>query len=149
MSAAPYRVVYLSSARQAFNADELANLLAHARRKNMAAGLSGLLLYHDGNFFQVLEGKREIVRAVMHEIMNDERHAGVIVLEAGECARRVFPDWSMGYVRNSELSTEQMEGFVAITKPMRGDHEERRAEGLKIKALIKTFLNSFRELETI
>jgi hypothetical protein len=50
------QVVYASTALQAFTKPELQALLQEIRPKNAELGITGLLLYKDGNFMQVLEG---------------------------------------------------------------------------------------------
>jgi hypothetical protein len=48
-------LVYASSAKQLFSEEDLTALLQQSRDNNTRLGLSGLLLYKDGNFMQVLE----------------------------------------------------------------------------------------------
>jgi len=48
-------LVYVSSATAKFSPADLAALLEHSRRKNSATGLSGILLYHNGDFMQLGE----------------------------------------------------------------------------------------------
>lgn len=91
------QLVYASSATVLFSADELKALLEHSRRKNEAAGLSGLLLYHDGNFMQLLEGEENQVRATYDRIKKDPRHFGCLLLLTHQVTERSFPNWSMGF----------------------------------------------------
>jgi hypothetical protein len=51
-----FALVYVSSATKPFSPDELSELLAQARVDNAALGITGMLLYSNGNFMQVLEG---------------------------------------------------------------------------------------------
>ena len=57
-----FHLVYASSALQPFTKPELQALLEQARQKNAKLGVTGMLLYKDGNFMQVLEGEKETVR---------------------------------------------------------------------------------------
>ena len=63
-----FQLVYLSSASQPFSEDDLVALLTQARQNNTAHGLTGMLLYKDGNFMQVLEGDEAEVRRLFHTI---------------------------------------------------------------------------------
>ena len=56
--------VYASSAVQLFAPEELRALLETSRRNNAARGVSGMLLYKDGNFLKVLGGREAAVRAI-------------------------------------------------------------------------------------
>ena len=92
-----YQIVYVSSAAVHFAKPDLYALLAKSRTNNTRAGVTGMLLYRDGNFMQVLEGEEGAVRAVYERIERDPRHHGSMVLLRGETPGRHFPDWSMGF----------------------------------------------------
>ena len=72
-------------------------LLEHARRNNEKAGVTGMLLYKDGNFMQVLEGEERVVQALSAKIGRDPRHEKMVTLLEGPLAEREFSDWSMGF----------------------------------------------------
>jgi uncharacterized Fe-S cluster-containing MiaB family protein len=55
------QVIYASAATKPFDRENLVELLKIARSKNMAADISGMLLYHSGSFLQVLEGPEQNV----------------------------------------------------------------------------------------
>lgn len=90
-------LVYISSATQPFSVDDLSTLLAVSRKNNAELGITGMLLYKDGNFMQVLEGDERTVRALYEKIGVDPRHSGEITLLQGFVDERQFPDWSMGF----------------------------------------------------
>jgi Sensors of blue-light using FAD len=72
---------------------------ASAVRRNLASGVTGMLLYLNGQFMQVLEGQRDAVLVTYHRIQNDTRHQNSRVLVEEPIAHRHFPDWSMGMRR--------------------------------------------------
>ena len=94
-----FRLMYVSSGVRLFSDKELGELLAVARRNNAQLGISGMLLYLDGNFLQVLEGNESDVRRLLATIDKDVRHRGLIVLISQSIETRAFPDWSMGFFR--------------------------------------------------
>jgi hypothetical protein len=89
--------VYVSSAVHLFSDEELTALLETSRRNNAQAGITGMLLYKDGNFMQFLEGPKDKVCALLEKIKTDLRHKGMIILLQQEHAEREFIDWSMGF----------------------------------------------------
>ncbi len=95
--------------------EELEELLAIARTKNAGKGVTGLLLYAEGNFLQILEGERVQVEALYAHIAGDPRHYGVVRLMRREVARRSFSDWRMGYrkINRSELEAH-VPGFSDV-----------------------------------
>ena len=90
-------LIYVSAAAQPFDQAALGSLLASARARNAARGLSGLLLYVDAAFIQVLEGGAAEVEALFRRISADARHQRILVLKRGPIAQRRFADWAMGF----------------------------------------------------
>lgn len=131
--------VYVSAARHAFTPAELEALLEKSRANNSRDGVSGVLLYRDGDFLQVLEGPEEAVRRTYARIARDPRHGGVIVLDESEITERNFGEWSMGFRRVDAAA--RPEGFV--------DFFDRRADLAAVVnpgAEVYRYLQSFREL---
>lgn len=75
--------------------DALASLVAHARRANAAAGVSGILILDAGEVFQWIEGPESAVEALMAKIAADPRHADIQVLQHTELDHRLFGPWTM------------------------------------------------------
>lgn len=96
------RIIYLSSAVRELSAEELRELLAEAQRNNGRNGITGVLLYLNGNFLQFLEGPAQAVGATLDRIRKDHRHSGVFVLNDSEVERAQFPGWSMGFKNVSD-----------------------------------------------
>lgn len=86
--------------------DELVGLLRRARAHNEAARLTGILLYRDQTFVQLLEGHRARVETLYASIRRDPRHADVTTVVTRDQLNRQFPDWSMGF---SDLGPEPVE----------------------------------------
>jgi len=90
-------LVYVSAAVTWFSERELRALLAQCRLSNAQTGITGMLLYKDGNFMQALEGEERTVRALEARIACDRRHQGMVTLTSGHTAQRQFSDWTMGF----------------------------------------------------
>lgn len=90
-------LTYVSSAAAKLSTADLLSILQASRRNNTAIGVTGLLLYKDGNFMQVLEGEEEAVQTTHLRIARDPRHHGLITLLDAPVERRSFEDWSMGF----------------------------------------------------
>lgn len=115
MSDPVHQLVYLSSAARTLKADELTALLETARAHNGPDGITGLLIYHDGNFFQTLEGPRDAVETCFARIEKDPRHTGVMVLHRGSAPRRTFLDWWMGFCKPEKLSPQSREALMSLS----------------------------------
>ncbi len=92
-----HHLVYTSTATLPFPEPELRQLLARWRATNVRLGLTGVLLYSEGNIMQVLEGEQEQVQALFSRIAADVRHRGVTRLADGPVPERAFADWSMRF----------------------------------------------------
>lgn len=93
----PFQLGYVSTARGAMRRADLLAILTAARRINDENGVTGLLLFENGHFLQVLEGTEEAVRETFARICEDGRHGDVKVLFKGETAQAEFGEWSMGF----------------------------------------------------
>ena len=104
--------IYCStSTNEDFSPADLATLLAECREKNSKADLTGMLLYSDKTFFQVLEGDRSVVEALLEKLTKDKRHKSVtkIILESIE--ERAFAQWTMGYSKVSKKELAEIPGL--------------------------------------
>lgn len=90
-------LIYASSATSALEPNELSEILRVSRRNNERDGVTGMLLYTDGSFFQVLEGAPDVVDRVFARIDSDPRHRAVITIIHERIQRRAFGAWSMGF----------------------------------------------------
>ena len=106
-----YRIVYLSSATNLFDKPALLDLLRKAREKNQILGVTGMLLYKDGDFMQLLEGERATVKALYRTIAGDSRHSGTTLILEEDAPERLFSDWSMGFRDLSDPDVQATPGF--------------------------------------
>ena len=80
-----------------FRDDGVEELLARARTANAEADITGMLLYVDRGFFQVLEGHPIRIESIFAKIGADPRHERVTQIIYEPIARRTFGQWTMGY----------------------------------------------------
>jgi len=110
-----YQIIYTSTAKQMFTDEQLVALLEQSRNKNLGLGITGMLLYFDGHFMQLIEGGKEEVKALYRIILNDERHTGIIKRDEGVINRRSFGAWSMGFRQTSFKEIPQLDGYADVT----------------------------------
>ncbi len=114
MSVSLARVIYLSSATNPFSTQALRDLLEHCRTRNKRNDITGLLLYREGGFMQVIEGPEVAVDKLYTQIQVDCRHSNVIRVIKEDIQQRYFSSWSMGFKDVAQESVEQQEGFDAL-----------------------------------
>ncbi|NOT25578.1 MAG: BLUF domain-containing protein [Acidobacteria bacterium] len=104
-------LAYSSAAARPLSAADLLDLLTRARKHNEMHGITGMLLYVDGAFFQVLEGNKDVLRALYEKIDRDTRHSNVLKLIEEPIDHRAFADWSMGYARATRDTLSTIPGL--------------------------------------
>jgi len=102
--------IYASAASHAFEPAALAQLLMSARVNNAALGLTGMLLYTEGCFFQVLEGPDEVVDTLYRKIEGDPRHMQVTRIIREPIHKRSFDAWTMGFCQATPQELADMSG---------------------------------------
>lgn len=104
-------MVYASAATRRMGRDEVLKLLALSRERNASLGITGMLLYLEDSFFQVLEGEAGAVRALYGRIEQDERHTHVVKLLEEPIEERTFSRWSMGFADVTRLELASIPGL--------------------------------------
>lgn len=131
-------LVYVSSAKELFSDDDLKTLLQKSREKNHRLDLTGMLLYKDGNFMQLLEGPEDVVMSLYSVIERDARHRGVLIVLRREIQERVFPDWSMGFKNLDDSSLTDLPGYSSfMNEPLTS--ATFRADPARAQSLLEMF----------
>jgi hypothetical protein len=126
-----YHLIYVSSAVDLFSDAQLQELLKVSRANNSKCDVTGMLLYVDGNFIQVLEGEEEVVTTTHLRIARDPRHHGMLVLLQGEIAQRDFVDWSMGFRKVEADDGRDLPGYSDFLL-LKTDPEKQRSSVLRL-----------------
>jgi hypothetical protein len=135
-----HQLVYVSAGKVRFSEAELVTLLATARANNGKISVSGMLVHHEGSFFQVLEGDEDAVETLFGRISRDPRHHRVLVLTRQALASPDFGDWSMGFVEGKQAILGQLPGFNDFFR--RGFERTHLSEN---PGRVKELILSFRE----
>jgi hypothetical protein len=142
-----HRLTYLSSAPDEVSQQQLDAILEASRANNPRQHVTGLLLYHDCQFFQALEGPRAQVEEIFARIKADRRHNGCLVLESRSVESRFFDKWSMAYKSVSSLGAAEKQNFLDLTG-VRGRYAASEAvDGARTRILMDSFLSSLRDVD--
>ncbi|GJM28956.1 MAG: hypothetical protein DHS20C17_15910 [Cyclobacteriaceae bacterium] len=136
-----YYLVYVSSAVKPFTPRGLKKLLIHCRDNNIENGVTGILLYLEGKFVQILEGKREVVKDLYEKIKRDRRHKEVSRILEGPMVSRNFPNFSMGFFTVDNKTFVKLSGFKDINEFFSYPHVEYHDHPAMI------FLRNFKDRE--
>jgi hypothetical protein len=116
--------------------EELEALLAICRQRNAEAGITGMLLYQNRSFFQVLEGDRKAVESLYAKIAKDKRHLRMTRIISESIEERAFADWTMGFPKVSSKELAEIPGLNDFFT--RGDSYMKLGAG-RAKALLEAF----------
>ena len=97
---------YLSEAISDMSFLGLMRLLESARTFNQKNGITGILLYDNQQFGQIIEGERANVMKVWKRIQEDKRHHRVELLEIREISERSFPEWLLRFYGGETLTRD-------------------------------------------
>lgn len=134
-----YHITYVSFSTKELSESELEGLLKVIRRKNEKNSVTGLLLYNDRSFIQVIEGEQEALIKLFNQIRKDPQHENIVTLLEEPIKKRTFPDWSMGFHIINNKQVAQIPGYSYFMT--NSNSEELVKEGTRE---IIRLLNSFR-----
>ncbi len=105
---------------------DLPEIAEQSKHNNIDKWLTGLLVYGNNEFIQVLEGAENDIKTLYQKLLSDKRHTNLKVVKKGILERRYFPTWSMGFhsVNKEEMelidkaleghSIEPVSGYLAL-----------------------------------
>ena len=84
--------------------EALEKIITTAKHHNPRFGITGLLVFGSGIFFQWLEGPRDNVTSLFKMISADARHSDVVLLtKEDEFRERLFPNWDVELVGAEDI----------------------------------------------
>ncbi len=117
--------VYCSRAADGLGDAEVERIVQSAKRHNAACGITGVLVFGSGVFFQWVEGPAAQIRKLIATLQTDPRHYDFVPLSQGEEKReRLYPNWEMEQVGAEDirvvlqdaLESSEDESNVAVLK---------------------------------
>lgn len=94
-----FNLVYCSQATAGVESADVDTIIATSRRRNPVLGITGILVFGGGVFFQWIEGPKAEVMGLASRIEADPRHEMMTILSTDEEVReRIFPTWDMELV---------------------------------------------------
>ena len=107
---------YLSEAVSDMSFLGLMRLLESARAFNQNNDITGILLYDNQQFGQILEGEYANVMKAWKRVQEDKRHHRVELLEIREISERSFPEWLLRFYGGETLTRD----YPALTDMVGG-----------------------------
>jgi hypothetical protein len=102
------RLLYASKCPSGMNPALIDAILQASRKHNPDRGITGILCHSGDVFLQVLEGGRDAVNQLYAQIVTDNRHQQVTLLQYEEITERRFAGWTMGQVNLTKVNQSLM-----------------------------------------
>jgi len=133
-----HNIVYCSQAVHDMSKEALEKIIATARNHNPKFGITGLLVFGSGIFFQWLEGPRDNVTSLFKIISSDPRHSNVVLLtKEDEFRERLFPNWDMELVAAEDIVVVLEDAMHDASDPMQKNALFNMLQELNKSALCK------------
>ena len=98
--------VYCSRAAEGVDNTEVGRIVESAQHRNLARGITGVLVFGSGVFFQLIEGPPAKIKKLSASLYRDPRHFDVVSLDWSEERReRLYPNWEMERVEADDIRT--------------------------------------------
>ena len=102
-----HTLCYVSSCKNNLTVKDLEHLFRVNKRNNTEHDVSGILIYNNGNFLQILEGDEDIVKSLFKKIKRDSRHRNLIALINNSIDERIFHDYDSGFIHFEDPKKRQ------------------------------------------
>ena len=120
-----YQLLYISRASDNMSDDSLIDLMSTCSSFNKDNNITGMLLYINNKFIQVLEGDKNKVNELIDNIRKDSRNNDLYILRQSDVENKEFNDWSMGVKLSDDNKASSdlvdIENTDAIKKLLSGD----------------------------
>ena len=137
-----HRRIYISTATRPMTEVDLTHILNVSRRNNATDDITGLLVYHDGHFFQTLEGTKAKIEECYARIALDPLHKDIRLIHDAGAQERAFAGWDMGFARPDDLARDVRDCVFSITDLV-PQHSEARGKDAKVRRAVRDFLAAF------
>lgn len=129
-------IIYISEATANLSDSALFTLQQQARAEHQRAQLTGLLLYREGRFLQILEGPEAPLREFFNRVAVDPRHGKLEMLADGPKARPDFEHWYMSFACAIPQRCAQLPGYLGTEQLLE------IAQNTSVRHLISEFLEA-------
>ena len=133
-----HNIVYCSQAVQHMDKEALDKIITTAKHHNPRFGITGLLVFGSGIFFQWLEGPKDNVTSLYKMISADLRHSDVVLLtKEDEFRERLFPNWDMELVAAEDISAVLEDAMHEASDPKQKNTLSMMLQELNKSSLLK------------
>ncbi len=132
-----YAICYVSTASRNLEKEEIKDILEYSAQYNNQHDIRGVLLYGDGNFFQILEGNKKLVDEIFLNIQNDPRHTNIIQVVGKNIDHGAFDGFKAEMVNeNNKYNYELVKEYMAQVEGL-----DSQTQGV-VKRMLEVFIDT-------
>ncbi|WP_299441518.1 BLUF domain-containing protein [uncultured Aquimarina sp.] len=117
-------ISYVSTANPSLTNSEVNELFEFVKLTNNSQKITGILMYSDGNFFQVLEGQKDMIQSLYKKIQLDSRHHNVIKIFDKEITNCSFSQYHSSFkvLGDNKYDHKELQQFLNEEKTHNPDN---------------------------
>lgn len=109
-----HELLFTSKAVKELTPQDLIHIHNQGARNNLKNDITGLLLYHNGEFVHLMEGEKQKVQDMCSKILLDKRHTDISLLLQDTTKRKYFENWSIAFQHFEEIDTTQLSNYMKL-----------------------------------
>ncbi|RKS43466.1 FAD-dependent sensor of blue light [Gillisia mitskevichiae] len=130
-----YAIVYVSTANKNLEKAEIKKILSSSKKWNNENDVTGLLLFSEGNFFQIIEGEKKIITDLFKNINADDRHHNILQIFGKDIHREAYDGYEADFVSDEAyFDPEKFQHYLNQIKVL--DNPSQKA----VENILKAFL---------
>ena len=134
------QLVYVSNRKPSCTQEEIDKILASCKKNNPALNITGVLLYSNTKFIQLVEGEAKVIMQLYDKIKLDSRHSNTMMISYGPIKDKAFPSWHMG---TKKLASNDIDFTTDITSEDKAVFDKiltgKEENGQRVLNLLKKF----------
>jgi len=107
-----YAISYVSTASRNLEEEKIENILRISEENNNKNNITGLLLFSEGNFFQIIEGRKEEIAELYNKIEKDSRHHNIIKIFEKRIYKEAFDGYKSDFIsENTRYNSSRLNNY--------------------------------------
>jgi hypothetical protein len=112
-----YTICYISNKTETTDKASLEKIFATTQANNKHKSVTGILLFHEQSFLQVLEGDKTTLQELFLNIKKDSRHENIFVILDKKNERRIFDNYKSGFsIVKSKSDIKNLKDYLNLSK---------------------------------
>lgn len=110
-----HTICYISKQARQLTEGEIDSLFQFILDFNSKNQISGILLFNQGIFLQVLEGDSSVLKRLFKNIRNDTRHRNILTVLEQRIEERIFAEYKAGFsILKSKTDLQNLNGYLSL-----------------------------------